>query len=227
MLESQSQTAKLPRGPAQSRARRGEQGSQGLPDGACSSCPPTRPGAHLGGAHSVVPAPPPRHAVSPGSPGNESTREGSQFPGCALRHPRPQPALRPRLTCTRCSGKSPQWPPSSPRNQPRAGPLHTSWTTSPGAKLSSPSFCARYPAKTSTSVDGNAAQKGPFGQRKSRVVVYRFLLPFPHLCVEEPPQTLYTYPWLAGRPPEPDKEGSAIQPAAEYWAGVSWDELRV
>lgn len=152
---------------------------------------------------------------------------GLSVPWCALRHPRPQPALRPRLTCTRLSGKSPQWPPNSPRNQPRAGPLHTCWITSPGAKLSSPSFCARYPARTSTSVDGNATQKGPVGQRKSRVVVYRFLLPFPHVCVEEPPQTLCTYPWLAGRPPEPDREGSAIQPAAEYWAGVGWDELRV
>lgn len=54
---------------------------------------------------------------------------------------------------------------------------------------------------------------------------WRFLLPFPHGCVEDPPQTLRTYPSLPGRPPEPgredgDPEGSRVL----GWEG--WDELR-
>lgn len=133
------------------------------------------PGAHLGGAHSAVSAPPRRRAESPGSPGDEGTGKGAlSSRGRALRPP--QPDLRPGLTCTRRSGKRPRWSPSSPRRQPRAGPSHTCRTTSPGARLSSSSFCARSPARTSISAGGGrgggAVQKGPVGaygpRRESR-----------------------------------------------------------
>lgn len=54
---------------------------------------------------------------------------------------------------------------------------------------------------------------------------WRFLLPFPHGCVEDPPQAFRTYPSLPGRPPEPGRED--CDPAGGGVLGwVGWDELR-
>ena len=106
--------------------------------------------SHLGGAHSAVLASRPSRGESPGSPAKERTGRGAT--SGARREPPPDLWLD--LTCTRDSGKRPQRPPSSPRMQPRAGPLRTCRITSPGARLSSSSSCARYPARTSASAGG-------------------------------------------------------------------------
>lgn len=125
-------------------------------------CPTGRPSARLTAAEARIArsglndAPQGLGNLLGRSHGGGTQREAQSGTGSAPRTASPAPGL----TCTSLLGKRPWRPCSVPCSQPRAVPARTCRTTSPGARLSSSSVCARYPARTRTSAGGGGAKKG-------------------------------------------------------------------